>query len=147
MVSRGDTETLDPQTTFKEWSAGDKKFYARPRERPEKAAIFQILLTMYASDCPTCIPAAELVGTWRNHTTLLQEVGGERGHDLRVILELHCSDPNGALIIQKLLQAVQIAMERALERRITPAALDFFTTQPVKWERAYHLHLVLFDCP
>lgn len=93
-------------------------------------------------------------------TTILVDIGGSLGHDLREFAYVGGPSSNaftntrpsskyphepGLLILQDLPEVIN-AIE-SLHPRIQSMEYDFFTEQPVKAARAYYLHSVLHDWP
>lgn len=73
----------------------------------------------------------------------LVDVGGGRGHDLDQLLAVHRDLP-GRVVLQD--QASVIAtIEDKEAKAFEPMAHDFFTPQPMRHARAYHLHSILHD--
>lgn len=74
---------------------------------------------------------------------LLVDMGGGRGHDLDQLLAVHRDLP-GRVVLQD--QASVIATIEGKEAKgFEPMAHDFYTPQPVRHARAYHMHSILHD--
>ncbi|KAI4124989.1 MAG: hypothetical protein LQ347_005526 [Umbilicaria vellea] len=80
---------------------------------------------------------------------LLVDVGGGLGHDLLMLRQKH-PRLEGRLVLQDKEEVVRQAGEEGKGKEdegkvFEGMAYDFFTEQPVKAARAYHLHSVLHD--
>ncbi len=73
---------------------------------------------------------------------VIVDVGGGLGHDLVELREKHPTLP-GKLVLQDRPEVIS-ALTNA-EGVFEPTSHDFFTPQPVRNARAYHLHSVLHD--
>ncbi|KAI1130275.1 putative hydroxyindole O-methyltransferase, partial [Nemania abortiva] len=69
--------------------------------------------------------------------TFLVDVGGGKGHDLHEVKEKYPHVP-GKLVLQDRPQVISTVTSIAMPH-------DFFTPQPVKHARAYHLHSILHN--
>lgn len=77
--------------------------------------------------------------------TMLIDVGGGMGHDLRELRAKHPSLP-GKLILQDRPEVISTVGKEAGSTGVFEAqAHDFFTPQPVRHARVYYLHSVLHD--
>ncbi|KAJ8120845.1 hypothetical protein ONZ43_g2554 [Nemania bipapillata] len=70
----------------------------------------------------------------------LVDVGGGKGHDLRELMDKYPEIP-GKLVLQDRPSVIATVTSDAFEA----SPHDFFTAQPVKYARAYHLHSVLHN--
>lgn len=73
----------------------------------------------------------------------LVDVGGGRGHELDQLLSVHHDLP-GRVVLQDqpaVIEAIEGKETKGFEAMIH----DFFTPQPVRFARAYHMHSVLHD--
>lgn len=73
----------------------------------------------------------------------LVDVGGGKGHDLDQLLAVHRDLP-GRVVLQDQ-PPVIAAIEGKESKAFEPTAHDFFTPEPVRHARAYHLHSILHD--
>lgn len=94
------------------------------------------------------VPIAELFADFKKddpNAVLMVDVGGNNGYDL---LNFHKAWPNqpGRLIVQDLPGAIERVDKQAL-KPVEALAHDFFTPQPVKAAKAYHLKTVSNDRP
>lgn len=75
----------------------------------------------------------------------LVDVGGGRGHDLDQLLAVHKrEDLPGRVVLQDLAPVIDSIEDKAA-KAFEPAVHDFFTPEPVRHARAYHLHSILHD--
>lgn len=75
----------------------------------------------------------------------LVDVGGGRGHDLDQLLAVHKrEDLPGRVVLQDLPPVIDSIEDKAA-KAFEATAHDFFTPEPVRHARAYHLHSILHD--
>jgi hypothetical protein len=125
-------------------------FFAWLAANPPYLEKFSNYMAAYRAGKPSWVdpgfyPVQErLSGTYDPNSSdvLLVDVGGGTGHDLRELKDKHPFLP-GRLILQD--QPDVIATVKDFEGVFEPTSYDFFTPQPVRHARAYHLHSVLHD--
>ncbi|KAL9105135.1 MAG: hypothetical protein Q9187_008819 [Circinaria calcarea] len=125
-------------------------FFVWLYERPELASCFNNYMSGYRAGKPSWVdpgfyPVEERLCNCMKQgkgEVWVVDVGGGLGHDLELLKQKYPHVP-GRLVLQDKQEVIdQIpASETGFEK----TAHDFFTPQPVKGARAYHLHSVLHD--
>lgn len=98
----------------------------------------------------TIYPIDQLISEAKPDRPIFVDVGGGKGHDLKLFLSSHPAAPAGCAILQDRAEVVKLVDDPVLLQEGGPVSLmthDFFSRQPVTGARAYFMHHILHDWP
>jgi hypothetical protein len=142
----GDTAGTHNPLTYRHGTEG-KSVFETLAQNPENLAIFGRILKASANLKPfTGIYPWERLADADPKRPLFVDIGGGPGHAIGAILAAHPNLPASGFVLQELPKVIELA-KQILSAGVQLQAHDFFTPNPVKGAKVYHLRACLHDWP
>jgi hypothetical protein len=142
----GDTAGTHNPLTYRHGTEG-KSVFETLAQNPENLAIFGRILKASANLKPfTGIYPWERLADADPKRPLFVDIGGGPGHAIGAVLAAHPNLPASGFVLQELPKVIELA-KQILSAGVQLQAHDFFTPNPVKGAKVYHLRACLHDWP
>jgi hypothetical protein len=142
----GDTAGTHNPLTYRHGTEG-KSVFETLAQHPENLAVFGRILKAAANLKPfTGLYPWERLADPDLERPLFVDIGGGPGHAISAILAAHPDLPASGFVLQELPNVIELA-KQSLPTGVQFQVHDFFTTNPVKGAKVYHLRACLHDWP